>query len=56
MPGLRRINLGVNASNAAAMALYEAVGFKSYGVERAFLVVDGIEQDEIRMAYVIART
>ena len=56
MPGLRRINLGVNASNAAAMALYEAVGFKSYGVERAFLLVDGIEQDEIHMAYVIART
>jgi len=54
-PGLRRINLGVNAVNSGAIALYEAVGFTSYGVERAFLIVDGIEQDEIHMAYVIAR-
>jgi len=53
--GLRRIKLGVNAANAAAIALYEAVGFKSYGVEQAFLIVDRIEQDEIHMAYVIAR-
>jgi len=54
-PGLRRVNLGVNASNAAAIGLYEAVGFKSYGVEQAFLVVDDIEHDEILMAYVIPR-
>jgi RimJ/RimL family protein N-acetyltransferase len=53
--GLRRIKLGVNAANAAAIALYAAVGFKSYGVEQAFLVVDGLEQDEIHMAYVLAR-
>ena len=52
--GLRRINLGVNAANAAAIGLYEAVGFKAYGVEYAFLVVDQIEQDEIHMTYVIA--
>ena len=52
--GLRRINLGVNAANAAAIGLYEAVGFKAYGVEYAFLVVDRIEQDEIHMTYVIA--
>lgn len=54
-PGLRRINLGVNAANSGAIALYEAAGFKSYGVEQASLVVDGVEQDEIHMAYVIAR-
>ena len=53
MPGLRRINLGVNAANAIAIALYEAVGFRSYGLEQAFLVVDGIGQDEILMAYVL---
>ena len=52
--GLRRINLGVNAANAAAIGLYEAVGFKAYGVEQAFLVIDRIEQDEIHMTYVIA--
>jgi RimJ/RimL family protein N-acetyltransferase len=55
LSGLRRINLGVNAANSQAIALYEATGFKSYGVERAFLIVDGVEQDEIHMSYVIAR-
>lgn len=54
LPGLRRINLGVNAANAPAIALYEATGFKSYGVERGFLIVDGVEQDEIHMSCVIA--
>ncbi len=55
LPGLRRITLGVNAANSPAIALYEATGFKSYGVERAFLIVDGVEQDEIHMSCVIAR-
>jgi RimJ/RimL family protein N-acetyltransferase len=55
LPGLRRVNLGVNAANSQAIALYEATGFRSYGVERAFLIVDGVEQDEVHMSYVIAR-
>jgi len=55
LSGLRRVNLGVNAANPQAIALYEATGFKSYGVEKAFLVVDGVEQDEVHMSYVIAR-
>ena len=55
VPGVRRINLGVNAANSPAIGLYEATGFKSYGVERAFLIVGGIEQDEILMSCVITR-
>lgn len=55
LPGLRRVDLGVNAANPRAIALYEATGFKAYGVEKAFLVVDGVEQDEVHMSYVIAR-
>ncbi len=55
LPGLRRVNLGVNAANPQAIALYEATGFKPYGVEKAFLVVDDVEQDEVHMSYVIAR-
>jgi ribosomal protein S18 acetylase RimI-like enzyme len=50
-PGIRYVNLGVNAANAQAIALYKAAGFRPYGVEQAFLVVDGVEQDEIHMTY-----
>jgi RimJ/RimL family protein N-acetyltransferase len=55
LSGLRRINIGANAANSPAIALYEATGFKSYGMERAFLIVDGVEQDEILLSYVIER-
>lgn len=55
LSALRRINIGVNASNVPAIALYEATGFKSYAMERAFLIVDGVEQDEILLSYVIER-
>jgi RimJ/RimL family protein N-acetyltransferase len=53
IPGLRRINLGVNAANARAIALYEAAGFERFGVEKAFLMVAGVEQDEIHMVRVL---
>jgi RimJ/RimL family protein N-acetyltransferase len=56
MPGLRQVNLGVNAANTAAIALYEAVGFERFGVERGFLLVDGVLHDEIHMAIVVAET
>jgi RimJ/RimL family protein N-acetyltransferase len=55
MPGLRKITLGVNAANPAAIALYEAAGFESFGVETGSLLVDGTLQDEVHMAYVFAR-
>jgi len=49
MPGVRQINLGVNAANAEAVALYEAAGFISFGVERGFMLLDGRLLDEIHM-------
>ena len=49
MPGLTQINLSVNCANAAALALYERLGFSSFGLERGYLRVDGILHDEIHM-------
>lgn len=34
MPALHKITLGVNAANPGAIALYEAAGFESFGIER----------------------
>lgn len=53
MPGLRRVTLGVNAANLGAISLYESAGFRTFGGEPGFLLVDGVLQDEIQMAYVI---
>ncbi|MDO1529633.1 GNAT family N-acetyltransferase [Fulvimonas sp. R45] len=44
--GVRQLKLGVNASNAAALALYRAAGFETYGVEPAALAIDGLFHDE----------
>ena len=49
MPGVRQINLGVNAANVEAVALYEAAGFTAFGVERGFMSIDGRLHDEIHM-------
>src|SRR5437763_9604279 len=50
--GILQVNLGVNAANAPALALYEAAGFRSFGLERRCLVVAGVPQDEIHMVRV----
>lgn len=50
MDGVRQVNLSVNARNAPALSLYVAAGFAAFGVERAYLVVDGEEHDEVHMA------
>ncbi|KNZ34073.1 MAG: hypothetical protein AD742_01155 [Methylibium sp. NZG] len=47
--GVRQVNLGVNTRNLAALALYEKLGFKSYGLERDFLQMDGVLHDEHQM-------
>ena len=52
MPGVARVNLGVNAANAAAIALYEGAGFTRFGLERDFMRVDGAPQDELHMVHV----
>lgn len=56
MPGLRQVNLGVNAANEAALALYESLGFKPFGLERGYMLIDGELQDEIHMVCVLAQT
>ncbi len=49
MNGVRQINLGVNAANLQAIALYEAAGFSAFGVERGFMLLDGDLHDELHM-------
>ena len=51
--GVRQVNLGVNAKNAPARRLYENLGFRSFGVERNFMCVDGEWQDEVHMVCVL---
>ena len=51
---VRTVNLGVNTRNMAAIALYEAMGFKTYGTERGFLMVDGMLHDEHLMSFDVA--
>lgn len=51
MDGVCRVNLSVNATNAPAIALYEAAGFKRYGTERDFMRVAGVPQDELHMVH-----
>ena len=46
--GVRQIKLGVNATNTAAKALYQSIGFASYGVEPDTLQVDGTFYGEER--------
>ena len=46
---VRQVNLGVNTSNTAAVALYNELGFVQYGLERGFLLVSGVLHDEYQM-------
>jgi ribosomal-protein-alanine N-acetyltransferase len=41
--------LEVRASNAAAIALYQGVGFKNIGLRRAYYPADGAREDAILM-------
>jgi ribosomal protein S18 acetylase RimI-like enzyme len=43
---LRQVSLGVATTQVAAMALYESMGFRPYGIERSALRVDGHYVDE----------
>jgi len=53
MPGLRQVNLGVNAANVAARQLYESMGFVAFGLEHGFMLVDGVPHDELSMVLVL---
>ena len=52
---VRQVNLGVNANNVAAIALYKSLGFEQFGFERGFLLVAGELHDEMQMVRVLQR-
>lgn len=56
MTDVRQVNLGVNVSNAAAIALYADLGFRSFAVERGFMLVEGVLHDEMHMTCVLPAT
>lgn len=47
--GVRQLGLGVNATNAAAKALYRSAGFVGWGVQPRALRIDGVFHDEEHM-------
>lgn len=47
--GSRQVNLGVNTKNHAALSLYRKLGFVEYGLERGYLLVNGVLLDEYQM-------
>jgi RimJ/RimL family protein N-acetyltransferase len=49
LPGVRQVTLTVNAENAAAIAVYAALGFTEYGREPDALLIDGNCHDELLM-------
>ena len=50
----RQVNLGVNVKNTAAVALYKKLGFIEYGLERDYLLVNGVFHDEYQMVCRVA--
>jgi ribosomal protein S18 acetylase RimI-like enzyme len=49
LDGVRQVTLAVTASNTAAIALYESMGFVSYGREPDALLIDGVFYEDIHM-------
>ena len=47
--GARQVVLGVGANNSAAIALYERVGFESFGIERDYIFAAREYHDEMHM-------
>jgi len=55
VPAIRQVNLCVNASNSAAIRLYQSAGFEVFGRERGAMIVDGELQDELHMSLQLSR-
>lgn len=51
MSGVDQVNLGVNARNEAARALYESCGFTGFGTERGSLKIGEVAHDEHHMVW-----
>jgi RimJ/RimL family protein N-acetyltransferase len=56
VPGIRQVNLCVNASNSPAIDLYKSVGFEVFGYERGAMVIDGELHDEVHMCLQLSAT
>jgi ribosomal protein S18 acetylase RimI-like enzyme len=54
VPGIQQINLIVNADNQGAVALYEALGFNTFGREANAGMVDGALHDDLHMCLHLA--
>ncbi len=50
VPGVRRVNLCVNATNGGAIRLYQSVGFRAFGHEPDAMLVNGELHDEVHMS------
>lgn len=55
VPQIRQVNLIVNAANAAAIGLYEATGFITFGREANAGLVDGVLHDDLHMCLNLGR-
>ena len=49
--GVWQVMLGANAENAAALTLYRKIGFAEYGLEKGFLLVEGVLHDQQLMVF-----
>lgn len=54
--GIEQIYLSVNASNEPARNLYQRLGFKTYGIDKKELIIDGTYYDEELMVFFIKTT
>lgn len=50
-----QVNVSANAANAAALQLYESIGFRAFGRELESLRIDGVLHDEVHLALPLAR-
>ena len=48
--GLRQLNLGVNANKAAAIRLYESLGFQAFGHEAGAMLIAGTLHYEVHVS------
>lgn len=52
-PGIVKVELTVESSNRSAIALYQSMGFKTWGIEHQALRIEGVFYDEERMSLVL---
>lgn len=46
---LEQLNLGVVSTNEPAKRLYESMGFKTYGIEKRAIKMNGVYNDDEHM-------